>query len=71
MLQQTIVEKMAEVVDYLEGVMIDAGQPEAVRDKGRMSPALQRKCRAWENLIKRACQDTKTLHKNCVKEGIS
>jgi len=71
MLQQTIVEKMAEVIDYLEGVMIDAGQPEAERDKYRMSQGLQRKFMTWKNLIKRACKDTKTLHNGCVNEGIS
>ena len=70
MTEQTIVDHMADLRDFLEGVISDAGTPEAVRDKGRMSPELRRKCTAWENLMKRLRQDTGALYGNCVGEGI-
>ena len=70
MQQQTIVERMAEMIDYLDGVIFDAGTPEAVRDKNRLSLAQQQKFTAWVNEMKRLRQSTKRLQGNCVREGI-
>ena len=66
----TIVERMAEMTDYLDGMIFDAESDEALRDKSRLSLGQQRKYAAWVNEVKRLRQSTKRLAGNCIKEGI-
>jgi len=70
MTEQTIVDRMADLRNFLDGVISDARTPEAARDKGRMSPGLQREFAAWESDTKHLRQRTEKLHRNCVNEGI-
>ena len=70
MTEQTIVERMAEMMDYLDGMIFDAEAPEAVREKNRLPLAQQRKYTAWVNEMKHLRESTKRLEANCVNEGI-
>jgi len=66
----TIVERMSEMTDYLDGMIFDAESDEALRDKSRLSLGQQRKYVAWVNEMKHLRQSTKRLATNCIKEGV-
>lgn len=68
--QQTIVERMSEMVDYLDGMIFDAESDEAMREMYRLPVAQRRKYIAWVNEMKHLRESTKKLEANCVKEGI-
>ena len=67
---ETIIDRMADLRDFLAGVIFDAEAPEAVREKNRLPSAQQRKYTAWVNEMKHLRESTKRLEANCVNEGI-
>ena len=70
MTEETIVERMADVMDFLAGVIFDAETPEAMREKSRLPLAQQRKYTAWVNEMKHLRQSTRKLQTNCENKGI-
>ena len=70
MTEETIVERMADLQDFLTGVIFDAEAPEAIRERNRLPLAQQRKYTAWVNEMKHLRQSTKRLEANCVNVGI-
>ena len=70
MTEETIVERMADVMDFLAGVIFDAESAEAMREKSRLPLSQQRKYTAWVNEMKHLRQSTKRLQGNCVNAGI-
>ena len=66
----SIVDRMSEMVDYLDGMIFDAESAEAMREIGRLPLALRRKYIAWRNEVKHLRESTKRLEANCVKEGV-
>ena len=68
--QPSIVERMAEMMDYLDGMIFDAESAEAMREMYRLPLTQRRKYIAWVNETKHLRESTKNLEANCVKEGI-
>ena len=66
----SIVERMAETTDYLDGMIFDAESAEAMREIDRLPITQRRKYTAWVNEMKHLRQSTKRLLENCVKEGV-
>ena len=70
MTEETIVDRMADLTDFLAGVIFDAEAPEAMREKSRLPLTQQMKYMAWVNEMKRLRRSTQRLQTNCVNEGI-
>ena len=70
MTEENIVDRMADLTDFLAGVIFDAEAPEAVKEKNHLPLAQQRKYAAWVNEMKHLRQSTKKLQENCVNAGI-
>lgn len=66
----SIVDRMSEITDYLDGMIFDAESDEAMREIGRLPLALRRKYIAWRNETKHLRESTQRLQTNCVKEGL-
>ena len=61
---------MADVVDFLAGMIFDAEAPEAMKEKSRLPLTQQMKYMAWANEMKRLGRSTQRLQTNCVNAGI-
>jgi len=70
MTAETIVDRMADLTDFLAGVIFDAEAPEAVKEKNHLPLSQQRKYTAWVNAMKHLRQSTQRLQTNCVNAGI-
>ena len=70
MTEETIVERMAALRDFLAGVIFDAEDSEAMKEKSRLPKTRQVKYLAWVNEMKHLCESTRKLRANCVKGGI-
>ena len=68
--QQSIVERMSEMIDYLDGMIFDSEALDAVREKSRLPLSQQMKYTAWVNEMKHLRRSTQRLQTNCVKEGL-